>query len=138
MVKGQRNESLVSDLGEGSPFLRSLHNSFCEFFNFKHSRIISIFETKLSRTVEQSVTGQWLRTGPEIEMVTKDSAIFSTQTEARYDQLSRDVDHSNLAKFDRRADQDYINLRGKIVECIEEAPSVIEGRFTAVLQSNST
>lgn len=51
MVKGQRNESLVLDLGMGSHRLHSLHTSFCETVNFEHSRIISIYETKLSRTV---------------------------------------------------------------------------------------
>lgn len=71
-------------------------------------------------------------------MVSRDSAIFATQTEERYDQLSRDVDHSGLAKFDGRAEQDYINLRGKIRECIEEAPRVIEGRFAVVAGSNAT
>lgn len=56
MVKGQRNELLVMDLGEGSPYLCALHNSFCEFFNFKPTRIISVFETKLSRSVEVGTT----------------------------------------------------------------------------------
>lgn len=71
-------------------------------------------------------------------MVSKESAIFSTETEARYDYLSRDVDHSGLAKFASRADQDYINLRGRIIDCVEEAPKVIEGRFIAVTESTST
>lgn len=71
-------------------------------------------------------------------MVTKDSAVFATQTEAKYDQLSRDVDHSNLAKFVSRADEDYINLRGRIMECIEEAPIIVEGRFTVPTSSTTT
>lgn len=71
-------------------------------------------------------------------MVAKGSAIFSGQIEARYDQLSRDVDHSNLAKFTSRADQDYINLRGRIIECVEEAPRVIGERFAATTEGLST
>lgn len=52
MVKGQRNEKLVLELGVGSQRLRSLHNTFCQFFNFKDCRIISVYETKLSTTVQ--------------------------------------------------------------------------------------
>lgn len=47
----------------------------------------------------------------------------------RYEHLSRDVDHSNLAKFSSRSDHDYINLRGKILELVEEAPNVIRARI---------
>lgn len=75
-----------------------------------------------------------MRTGPEIEMVTMESAVFSVQQGARYHQLSRDVDHSNLAKFSSRADQDYINLRGRIVDCVEDAPEVIHARFTTLTE----
>lgn len=59
MVKGQRNESLVLDLGIESQRLRSLHNSFCDFFNFKQCRIISVYETKLTRTVEVQMIPCW-------------------------------------------------------------------------------
>lgn len=47
----------------------------------------------------------------------------------RYEQLSRDVDHSDLAKFSSSSDHDYINLRGKIMELVEEAPNVIKARI---------
>lgn len=58
MVKGQRNEKLVLELGVGSQRLRSLHNAFCQSFNFKDSRIISIYETKLSRTVQVRIAAR--------------------------------------------------------------------------------
>lgn len=57
MVKGQRNERLVSDLGIGSEFLRLLHSGFCESFNFTDHRIISVYETKLSRAVAVWIPG---------------------------------------------------------------------------------
>lgn len=71
-------------------------------------------------------------------MVTKESAVFSSQAGARYQQLSRDVDHSNLGKFTSRADQDYINLRGKILDCVAEAPTAIGVRFTILTERNIT
>ena len=52
MVKGQPNENLVSNLGIELQFLNLLHDTFCERFSFKVSLIISVYETKLSRTVE--------------------------------------------------------------------------------------
>lgn len=55
MVKGQRNEKLVSDLGVGSQRLRALHDTFCQIFNFDASRIISVYETKLSKTVQVKI-----------------------------------------------------------------------------------
>lgn len=55
MVKGQRNEKLVLDLGIGSQLLRSLHNNFCMFLKSTDTRVICVYETKLSRTVEVQI-----------------------------------------------------------------------------------
>ncbi|KAH0602895.1 uncharacterized protein H6S33_008545 [Morchella sextelata] len=79
---------------------------------------------------ERSENGQWRRTGPEVLIVNRESAIYSTRLEARYNQLSRDVDHRTLSRFTGRSDQDYINLRGRIEDCVKEAPDVIRRRFT--------
>lgn len=51
MVKGQPNEALVSDLGIGSQFLKSLEKSFNDTFTLECLRIFSIYETRLSATV---------------------------------------------------------------------------------------
>lgn len=75
--------------------------------------------------MQQSETGKWQKTGPLIEMVTKESAVLCTAADAPHDQLSRDVDHSDLAKFSSRVDYDYILLRGRIMECLRAAPDAI-------------
>lgn len=62
-------------------------------------------------------------------MVSRESAIFSMPIGGRYEHLSRDVDHSDLAKFSSSANHDYINLRRKIIEFVEEAPNVIKARI---------
>lgn len=64
MVKGQRNENLVSDLGIESQFLGLLHDTFCELFSLQNFRIISVYETKLSRTVEVRTVHQWVDISP--------------------------------------------------------------------------
>ena len=57
-------------------------------------------------------------------MVSKHSAVPSKPTEDPYDQLSRDVDHSGISKFEDRSDQDYVVFRQRIVDCtqVETAP----------------
>lgn len=51
MVKGQPNSRLVEDLDPDSLSLHLLHREFSDYFRFKDSPIVSIFETKLTKTV---------------------------------------------------------------------------------------
>ena len=55
MVRDQANERLISDLNSDSQYLESLHSTFCELFQKVDFRTISIYETKLSNTVEESI-----------------------------------------------------------------------------------
>lgn len=52
MVKGQRNSQLISDLGIDSQRLPLLHEEFGAVFNYTDSLVISVFETRLSRSVQ--------------------------------------------------------------------------------------
>ena len=52
MVKGQPNEDLVRNLDPSSRFLSLLHEMFYSHFTFEDSKIICIFETKVTPTVE--------------------------------------------------------------------------------------
>lgn len=51
MVEGQPNSRLVEDLDPESLTLRLLHREFSDHFRFEDSPIISIFETKRTKTV---------------------------------------------------------------------------------------
>jgi hypothetical protein len=62
-------------------------------------------------------------------MVTRDSATYSGPNEKLYHQLNIDEDHSNIVKFGSRTNIDYQTVKGKIRECVEEAPSAIKGRL---------
>jgi hypothetical protein len=57
LVKGQKNETLVRDLTEGSPLLRHIHESFQTTFNHKDCLITSFFETRDSKTLKVCVGG---------------------------------------------------------------------------------
>lgn len=50
MVKGQPNEKLIDDLDKSSHFLRR-HNHFWKFYIPENTRVVSIYETKPTRTV---------------------------------------------------------------------------------------
>lgn len=54
MVKGQPNEALVRDLSESSRFLSLLQSMFYERFTIDSSRIICVYETQMTPTVEVS------------------------------------------------------------------------------------
>ena len=62
-------------------------------------------------------------------MVTKYSAAPSKPTENPHDQLSRDVDHSGLSKFQDRSDRDYEILRQRIVDCTQIDTGPVQGRY---------
>jgi len=55
IVKGQPNEELVKYLGPSSRHLKQQHNEFYRVFTHHDSQIISIFETKMTPTVEVSL-----------------------------------------------------------------------------------
>ncbi|KAI5837656.1 hypothetical protein DFP73DRAFT_531594 [Morchella snyderi] len=134
MVKGQPNEALISDLGMKSETLQLLHNAFSKIFS--NSRVISVYETQLSNTVQKGESGKWNRDGTLSLMVPSQSATKSVHTEASCDQLSRNVDHSALAKFSNR-DEDYFNLRGRIFDCVDKSIPTVRARFEKDMQESS-
>ncbi|KAI5842099.1 hypothetical protein DFP73DRAFT_554359 [Morchella snyderi] len=113
------------DLESGSPFLEDLERSFKETFTLDSLRIFSVYETRLSATVQQSASGIWNRTGPMVEMVTKESALDWLAKDKRHTRIPRNVDHSTLAKFTSNADHDYESLRCHILECVEDASKIV-------------
>lgn len=54
MVKGQPNEDLVRNLSGTSRFLRLLHQRFNKCFTLDDSKIICVYETEKTPTVEVS------------------------------------------------------------------------------------
>jgi len=71
-------------------------------------------------------------------MVTRDSATYSGPNERIYHQLNIDEDHSNIVKFGDRNNTDYKTVRGKIRECVDEAPKAVRRRFPDQRQSMYT
>ncbi|KAH0541631.1 hypothetical protein FGG08_003921 [Glutinoglossum americanum] len=148
MVKGNPNEELVNSLGESSRFLGLLHEMFYRHFTFKDSHIISIYETKETRTVLVRLnapvcmrriltfhlqrcpkTGEWKRTGPRVMMVPRISATHSGPNEKIDDQLPIDANHSDIVKFSDPSNPDYVIIESRIKKLVADAPTVIRRRL---------
>jgi hypothetical protein len=82
--------------------------------------------------IKRTPTGIWGRTGPKVEMVTKESALDWLDDDRRHTRIPRNVDHSTLAKFTSNADHDYEVLRCHILECVEEAVEEMSKRLSEV------
>ena len=66
-------------------------------------------------------------------MVSKYSAVPSKPTEYPHDQLSRDVDHSGISKFQDRSDQDYVAFRQRIVDCTQVDTAHSQERYISLI-----
>ena len=65
-------------------------------------------------------------------MVSKHSAVPSKPTEDPHDQLSRDVDHSGISKFQDRSDQHYVVFRQRIVDCTQVDTVPLQERYSGL------
>ena len=63
-------------------------------------------------------------------MVSKHSAVPSKPSEDPHDQLSRDVDHSGISKFQDRSDQDYMIFRQRIMDCTQFDTAPLQERYS--------
>ncbi|KAL6911038.1 putative ankyrin repeat protein [Trichoderma evansii] len=130
MVKGQPNEALVRDLSESSRFLSLLQSMFYERFTIDSSRIICVYETQMTPTVEWSVkTASWERTGQKVMMVPHTSATHVSKNEKAYDHLPIDADHSDIVKFHNPSNQDYAIIEARIKQLMDQALPIVKSRF---------
>ncbi|KAL5349520.1 hypothetical protein ACLOAV_005815 [Pseudogymnoascus australis] len=130
MVKGQPNEDLVRNLHPDSSFLSLLHQRFLDKFVLEDSKIICIYETNYTATVEFSTeTRKWEKTGKKVMMVPKVSATYASLNEKKYDQLPINADHSNIVKFSDSSDDNYVIIQSRMRQCVKDAPRAIRERF---------
>lgn len=125
MFKSQANSKLVEALDKNSNFLRR-HNHFWKFYIPDHTRVISIYETRPTATVQEA-TG-WRRTGTTVLMVDRESATHATPKEQQGDIFSIDADNSNIVKFDNNSCEEYLNVRSKLLYLVGKAQAVISQR----------
>lgn len=66
MVKGQTNETLISDLGMRSETLQLLHNAFSRIVSARGPNVISVYETQPSNTVQVRPAQDYITFIPDI------------------------------------------------------------------------
>ncbi|KAI1335062.1 hypothetical protein F5Y15DRAFT_399463 [Xylariaceae sp. FL0016] len=103
IVKGKVNEGLLHDLTRGSDYLRSLDDQFSGLTLTRNLSLYWAYETKTSPTVERQEDGSYSRTGPQVILVTKDSATRDVYRERQTRTFAINESHSDMAKF-RRGD----------------------------------
>ncbi|TGJ85219.1 hypothetical protein E0Z10_g3540 [Xylaria hypoxylon] len=124
IVKGQPNESLVSDLvvnadAEPSTLLRRITSHFAESFKDR-LRIISIFEREPSALLQLRPDGKLSKSGDKVLMVTKQSAInIGITVAANEDNIGFDLDHSDLVKFPSRSCGLYKIVEKRIKDLVD-------------------
>lgn len=155
MVKGQPNEDLVNDLKQSSRFLNMLGQRFNKYFTLDDSKIICIYETKMTRTVQvcyhrnfrvikydtnfftkwSPTTASWEKNGPEVMMIPFMSAIYAGPNEKVHDQIPIEADHSEIVKFGDASNPDYLIIESRIKELVDKAPRVIQERLAKIRKS---
>ena len=133
LVKDQKNEHFINDLREGSELLRQAYQRFLQGVELKGCQITSFFELRDTQAVVLRPDGTWKRSGEMTRVVTKESATFSLPSEAIHMQLGIDADHSNMVKFADNCDHHYIRVRDRLMECVGNAPNIIEARLEGVI-----
>ena len=63
-------------------------------------------------------------------MVTRPSAIHAGPRNRSYAEQPIHADHSQVVKFSDRLDNNYRNVEGNLKQWVEEAPEIVEKRFT--------
>ncbi|KAI9694157.1 MAG: hypothetical protein M1822_003428 [Bathelium mastoideum] len=97
LVKDKPNESLIRVLSNDDSYLRLLDEQFSGIATHSRIRILSFYETKLSRAAEMSCQGDLGRTGDQYVAVKRNSAVH------RYSEIWLPInrDHSDIVKFPR-------------------------------------
>ncbi|KAI5777283.1 hypothetical protein EDC01DRAFT_624203 [Geopyxis carbonaria] len=126
MVEGQPNADLVRFLSPDSAFLIKLCDDFFKKFDFKDSVVVSIYETKMSKTIENK-DGTFSKTGPEALIVHKSSATQHTK-HSESNPISIDADHQQIVKFESQHNWDYLKVQDCLKKMVQHAPRGIRER----------
>ncbi|KAI1825244.1 hypothetical protein F4861DRAFT_538149 [Xylaria intraflava] len=125
IVKGQPNEQLINYLvvdgdSEPSPLLKKVSNDFAKCCEGRYP-VISFYERKHSPTVQIGPDGHLAKTGPEMLMVTEESATRIGLTKKSEDNIAFDTDHSGLVKYSSRSHELYLVVAEQLKPLIEFA-----------------
>ncbi|KAF2176608.1 hypothetical protein K469DRAFT_812982 [Zopfia rhizophila CBS 207.26] len=134
IVQGRPNQVLIRDLvvdddSEPSPFLKRISDQFSECCKGQY-RVISFFERKRSSTVQIRPDGTLAKIGPKTFMVTQKSATSTGLTAvADENNISLNMDHSGLVKYESRTQEEYNIVKEKLKVLVAGAKHEVGRRF---------
>ncbi|KFZ14209.1 hypothetical protein V501_03348 [Pseudogymnoascus sp. VKM F-4519 (FW-2642)] len=130
LVKGEATEQMVLELQSESPTLTWLNQSFTRFA--RDIDILTCYETKPTKTAID-VDGAWVREGPPVMMVSRDSA---QQFYPREKLVSADCDHSQIAKIKRGQNGIYPAVKAAVKHGLVSTAKIVAGAGAAMNESS--
>ncbi|EFX04600.1 ankyrin repeat protein [Grosmannia clavigera kw1407] len=139
MVNKQANAALVESLQPGSRILQRLDKHFRRAFSFPGLKVISVYETLQSRTVQERAPGVWDRSGESQVLVNTTSAVGSWPDCVFHTKIPVNQTHEDLPKFKGAFDQDYLLLMDYLGDMWSSAATFVQTRVsTASELDNNT
>ncbi|OBT39216.1 hypothetical protein VE00_10383 [Pseudogymnoascus sp. WSF 3629] len=129
LVKGEATEQMVLELQSESPTLAWLNQCFAQFA--RDIDILTCYETKPTKTAID-VDGVWVREGPPVMMVSRDSA---QQFYPREKLVSADCDHSQIAKIRRGQNGIYPAVKSAVKHGLVSTANIAAGAGSAMNES---
>ncbi|RDW58735.1 hypothetical protein BP6252_13211 [Coleophoma cylindrospora] len=127
----QRYILSLLDKGFGFRYKEKQHREFCKAFPYKTSKIIQFFETRQSPSlIQNKITKEWERSGPQKLFVTPESATCGRHWETGNNyHVNIETDHSGLVKFEQDDRVWYPKVKGVLEEFAGEAGHTIRARL---------
>ncbi|KAJ6257572.1 Ankyrin-3 [Drechslerella dactyloides] len=99
-----------------------------EIIRRTNTRLITFYETLKTKSVVKGEDGLWSRSGPEIIVVPRDSAVLDAHGEQQQD---ADGDHSSLVKFTGQDNRAYTTIIDLLDQLIEDGEDEVSRRIGA-------
>lgn len=116
IVGNNPNRFLLEVLSTTSHVMQEYTAEFLNCFTSRKAIVYSFYETRLSRTAQQDMYGEYKMIGPPEMLVQQDSAKCGREWESEGEFVhALDRNHSELVKFRSLHDCDYI----KVLECLK-------------------
>jgi len=111
IIEKQPNKQLVEDLRPGSRYLQRLDQEFRKSLQLQGLKVVSIYETLVSKTTKEGEDGAITRSGQSEVLVTPTSALGQWPESVSHTRIAANRSHENLPKFRGRFDEDYLALK---------------------------
>ncbi|KAB8345927.1 hypothetical protein FH972_022980 [Carpinus fangiana] len=125
--EARERATFIEEIDRDSDFLYTQSNEVVDLLQDR--RVVSFYETEGTRKLEfNEEKKRWERTGPRVTVVTSRSATLQLP-QTMEDKYPLHDDHSNMVKFDSRANKGYVKTIKKLQYFEDDARDVVRARF---------